>query len=403
MAQRDRRERGVQARRREVAGMQVAGEGIFDFVHELQRPLEGAHRCLEIALRVEQVAQRLLGLGAGARVVHQGQRLLDVGLRVLAADQRLRASQLQQRLGASLLRQRLCQHAREIVDGGGRIAAQQRLSGSGAQRGDRPLLPAPRCGEQLTRHLLHGCVLCVQQLRRTQMRKFALSLRYLVVDRLAQERVRKGDGVRACEDVRSRERVRCRGGRCVRQPREVGDVRERRVLGDDGRGGREPSRVKADARDPHERLAAEHLGTQPRDLWRVRVRWRYPVVAQGAHDRPCEERVARARFEAGAREVLADLLFDAMSKQLRHRCGAERREREHLSERVRRELLQQLATIALPWPVRKQQRDWQLVYPLGEVDEEAQRDGVAPMRVIDSEQQRLPGGEVGHEPEQPVQ
>jgi hypothetical protein len=52
---------------------------------------------------------------------------------------------------------------------------------------------------------------------------------------------------------------------------------------------------------------------------------------------------------------------------------------------------------------RGDEQDRQPLEPAGEVGEEAQRRAVAPVQVVDGEQQRALPGEVGRQPEEPVQ
>ena len=128
------------------------------------------------------------------------------------------------------------------------------------------------------------------------------------------------------------------------------------------------------------------------------------ALARPGEQRTHEQRGAAGRVAAGLAERLGGVGVQLGADEGGHRRRAERLELQAFGQRVRGQPPDQLALRSLLARARgSDDRHRQLVDPLGQVEQEAQRWHVAPMGVVDRDEHGCPLGQVGGQPVQPVE
>ena len=322
-----------------------------------------------------------------------------------AVGQRLRGAEREQHAGPPLRRRRLVERAAQVGDGGVGRAAPHRGAPGRLEQVDDAAVAAPRRLEQLRRDLLGGRAGVAQQPRRPLVQQRALARRQLVVDRVAHERVDEPERRVGPQDLRAGERARRgRDGRLV----EAGQRRDRGQLGalaehadgarDGGgvagqprRAGRARCSRRRAGRRRGPRRAASRRAPRPRPRAPA-ASWRsssgLPPVAswQAAQNASSAPAPSRARTSAAAPGALSGPGWSVSAAGSCDDLGQQRRVGARLAR-----------------PDGGGDQDRQPLQPPGEIGEEAQRRAVAPVQVVDREQQRPLAGEVGGEPEQAVE
>ena len=195
-----------------------------------------------------------------------------------------------------------------------------------------------------------------------------------------------------------------RGRRALVAAGQRRDRPERRALPEHRRRARDGAGVGRQPREPQQHGArdraradrAHHAGLPAPRL--------HALGLERAEQLAQQQRVAAGRLVAGGAERRVGAGAEALAHELIDRGEAQRPRAQRERRGVAGDLAEQRRVgRRLAGAQRGGDERGDAVEPAGEVGEEAQRRAVAPVQVVDREQQRPLGGEVEREPEEPVQ
>jgi hypothetical protein len=342
--------------------------------------------------------------GAGDGIVEPlvgGEQVLGGGRPV---RQHLGPAQRQQHRRAALLRRRLGERTAPVGDRAvGGPAPHRGLPGR-VEQVDRPGVAAGRRMEQLGGDLLDAGALVAQHARGPLVLQRALGGRQLVVDGVADQRVDEAERRLLAQDLRLDERAGDGGDRALVAAGEGGHGGQRGALPEHGDGACDRAGVLRQPPQPYEhrrRRGARADGADDVDVLRG---GRDALGLERAQELAQQQRVAAGGVVAGG----AEQRVRGGAEPVAHEHGDGVRAQWAGADRQGRRVLRQLGDQAgvgarLGGAERGGEQDRQALQPPREVREEAQRRAVAPVQVVDGQQQRPLGGDVRGEPVEPVQ
>ena len=406
---------GVQARaerlvgvaevvRRELERLEQAAQVIL-----LGRQRSGGRaqqrRRVPLAVDEEQdVPQGQRGLGPGDRIAEprvDGLQVLDRGR---PARVRLREPEREPHAVDPVGLRRLVQRAPEVGDGRlDRRRAHGRPPRRLQQLGD-PRLAARGRHEQLRRDLLAGRAVVAQHAGRALVLQLALGGRELVVDGVAHERVHEAQRRLGAQDLRAHERPRRAGhGRLV-ELGERGDDGQLGALAQHAHRARHRRGVRGEPGEAEQDGAGDGARADGAHGVEVRGVGTDALGLQRAQQLAQQQRVAARGVVAGVAEGRLGGLAQLRAHERADRRRPERARAQRQRRRVVRDLGEQRGVRpGLAAAQRRGDEQRGAVEPAGEVGEEAQGGAVAPVQVVDGEQERALGGEVEREPVEAVQ
>jgi hypothetical protein len=117
------------------------------------------------------------------------------------------------------------------------------------------------------------------------------------------------------------------------------------------------------------------------------------------HELAQELRIPSRHVTAGGAERVVGLVRQGLADEPRARARAQRRGPDHGRQRVGGDLTEEAGVLArLARPEADDDRQAQPFHPRQEVGEPAQRGKVAPVQVVDRDEKRSAGGDVGRQP-----
>jgi hypothetical protein len=337
--------------------------------------------------------------GLGRQLV-RGAKVLEAGRSV---DQRLQQPELAQHVQPGRALGRFRERAAQVGDSALGGPAGGRRPGRAGEHLDAAGVAPARRQQQVRPDLLGRPAAQPQQPGGPLVRQRALRARHRPVDRVADQRVHEPDRLLVPQDLRPGEVGEGgRGGDLVEvghlgdrgQVRPLAEHRDR--TGDRGRLGRQPAQ-------PGQHHAGDRPGAAGHHPVGVRGVRSDPVGLQRPQQLAEQQRVARGRRVAGGEEQLGGFAEPA-ADQLGGALPGQRAGPDHRGGRVEQDLGEQVVVLVpLAGTQCGEQQQRQPVQPAGQVDDEPQRGGVAPLQVVDGQHQRPLGGEPGGQPVEPVQ
>ena len=326
--------------------------------------------------------------------------------RVRQRRQRLRAPELEEQLGPELGRQRLGERAAQRGDRRIRRALREGGARGRAEDVDDPVLAAARHRQDVRGDLLGRGVALEQEPRRALVAQLALARREVAVDGGLHERMDEAERRLGPQDLRANELSARRGDGLAVEAGERADDRELRAVAEDGersaprspRRGESRASRRSTARDAARGPSSATTSTCAASGGTCSASsvFRSSLSSSGL---PCVE-AWQASANAGSDSVAQPLAND-----LRGGVGAERPGHEHAARRVARR-----ARRAAPRPPPGSDgrrlpttSTGSAFEPPREVGEEAERRAVAPVQVVDREQQRRLRAQVHGQPVEAVQ
>ena len=342
--------------------------------------------------------------GLADRVGRERVRLAEVPRGERTVDEALGEAEPVEQLRALDVLERLFGRTAEVGGCSVRVALGQRAVGCLAERRD-PELDRPRPRQQQVRgDLLGRSVRLGEQRCRRGVLALALCAVQLGVDRGPHDRVHEGEVAFDAQQPVPRKR---RGG--VRGELGV-DAGERRrvgqphVVAEDGDRLRERGCLDGQPRQSKADRARDGLGADLVHALRVLRLRRDPLARKRVEERAEEQRVAAGRLVARVGELDVDVARERLADQRRGRVQRQRLRADHDRTRVADHLGDERLLVRLGGRARPDDdEDRQSLEPARGVAQPAKRCGVAPVQVVDGEQQRLARREVSGEPEEPVQ
>ena len=348
----------------------------------------------------ERVRHQRPHAGIGERLV----RLLEVLDGGRALGQHLGETELGQQLGPPGGRRGLLQRPPQDRDAALRRPAPDGHARGVAQLPGDPLLPAARRPQQVRRHVLGRRARLAQHARGVLVLELALAQRQLLVDGVAHERVDEAQRRFRPQDLGPRERAGGVGHARLVEPGQGGDGGQRGALGQDGDRAGDGDRVRRQPREPDDHRARDRARADLEHHAGVRGVGPHAVGLERGQQLAQIERVAARRRVAGSAKGLLGLRPEPLAHERAHGVGAQRDGADRDRGRVVGDLAQQRHVG--PGLVRAHgggHEDRLVLEPARKVGEKAQRRPVAPVQVVDRQQQRPLGGQVERDPVQAVQ
>ena len=339
-------------------------------------------------------------MDVGQAVVGLTQVLRAVG----PARERLRLAEVEQQpwplRGRRRLLQRALQIAHRAVDG----AAGHRRGARVVQQFRHLGVAAPRRVHQLAGDLVQRRADPAQHAGRARVQQLALAERQALVDGVAHQRVHEARRRLRAQDLGPRER-----GHRARHVRllEAGDAGHRgqvRALAEHGHGAGDRGGLAGKLREPQQHGAGDRARTDRAHHVGVRGIRLDRVGLERVHELADEQRVATRGLVAGLAERAVGLGAEPAGDEppdglLRQRAGPDVRGRGIVGDLGQ----QRRVGRRVAGPHGGADEDRLALQPAHEVGQEAQARAVAPVQVVDLEQQRALGGEVERQPVEPVQ
>ena len=389
-------------------GRELRGAQRLPRVDQLRRRLRGGlprHRGRLVSGRREEERprERARRVRAQLRILEALPRVAQVGGGGRPGRQHLGQPQLEQQAGPALGRRRLLDRAGEQRHRGVRRALGARGGGSGGEHVDDPRIAAARRGQQVRRDLLRRRLVLGEQRGRASVAHDALRERHLVVDRVAHERVHEPGGRLRHEDLGAGERRRG-DGRLLE--RHAGQRGGHALHGDpeDGERLRQGDRLVPEPVQPHQHGARDRPRPDPAHGARLARERPDVLLGERREELAQQQRVAARGLEAGRGERRLRLPAEAVRDQPGHGRLAQGPRHDAERVRVRRELGDEHGIDAgLAAAQAQREHDPRPRQPAGDEREVAERRRVAPVEVVDDEQQPAVFGEVRGQPVEPVE
>ena len=324
--------------------------------------------------------------------------------RVRQRRQSLRASELEQHLGSELGGQRLDERTSQRGDRRIRRALRERRVCGRPEDVDDPVLAASRHLLDVRDDALDRSVEPEQEPRRTLVAQLELALCEVAVDGGLHERVDEAQRRLGTQDLRTNELPHRCGDGVVVDSGERADGRELGAVPQDGDRASHPHRIGREPRQPEEHRARGGARAELGDDVDVRLVRRHPLRVERLQELVEQERIALRRGVAGLREGGCDSLAQSLAHDLHGGVGAEESRREHQRGRVARELGEErLVRPRLRGSQAADHEDREAFEPPGQIGQEAERGAVAPVQIVDREQERSLRAQVHRQPVQAVE
>ena len=231
-----------------------------------------------------------------------------------------------------------------------------------------------------------------------------LARRDVAVDGVAHQGVHEAERVCVAQHLGARQQGDRRRDLALGQVGESGDGRQLGGVAEhrDGAGDRRAvPRELGQAHQDHARHGARPDGG---DRVGVRGVGSHAVALQGAQQLAQQQRVAVRRAVACGNEGVVARLAEPLPHEVGHRFDVEGlRPHLHRGEVVDQLGQQPVHVVPLTRAQGRREQHGQALEPAQQVGEEPQRAGVAPLQVVDGEQQRTVGGQVDRQPVEAVQ
>jgi hypothetical protein len=231
-----------------------------------------------------------------------------------------------------------------------------------------------------------------------------LARRQVAVHGLGDQRVDERQGVVAAQHLGPGEGGDHGGGLVLGQPGQRGDLRQGGAVAQDGDRSGDAGRRRGHPAQPHQHQAGDRAGAdRGHDVGVRRVR-RYPLGLQRPQQLAQQQGVAGGGAMAGGDEGRVGVGLQPVPDERGDAAGRQRFRPHQDGRRVVGQLGQEhlvLGRLACTAGGHHDHR--QLLDAPDEVGQEPQRAAVAPLQVVDGDQQRRAGREVHREPVQAVQ
>ena len=221
---------------------------------------------------------------------------------------------------------------------------------------------------------------------RVQVSARAFEQRYVLLDRVLDERMHEPERLAGEHDLNSREGVGRGRGRIDRERRQRGRPPKRHVVAEDRHGARQSRRGRPEAPDPDPQRASHRLGGESSGAARECSPTKAAIVREREQQLVHVERVAVRDVDARFHQRLIGALAKCAAAQFLHGLGAESRQALNPNPRVGRDSVERLRGLAaLRRTARHHKRDRQLVEPMQDVQDELERGHITPVQVVDRE------------------
>ena len=372
--------------------------------HRLDRTLEELDRLLDLEAVEQRAAEIERDPGALDRVGLERVRLAEVLRGEGVVDEALGEAEPVEEIGAHGVLERLLGSAAEVGGGGVGIPLRERAVRGLAEGRHREVDRARPREQQVRRDLLGRRVGLGEELGGRRVLVLALGAVQVRVDRGAEDRMHEGKVALDAEQAVSGER---RGRVRSELAVDTGErcrVGEPHVVAEHGDRLRERGRLDRQARQPKADRARDGFGADLVHALRV-LRLRGDALArERVEERSEEQRVAAGRLVARVRELDVDVARKRLANQRRAACSVKRLRADHDRAGIRDDLGDERLLVGLRGRARPDdEEDRHAFEPARGVAQPAERGGVAPVQVVDGEQQRLARREVSGEPEEAVQ